>query len=58
MRAVLAKAIKAIAAEVGLREIFVFTGIGCAVYGAALVYPPAGWITAGVALFYLGHGKP
>lgn len=29
-------------------DIMVAAGAGCIVYGAALVYPPAGWIVGGV----------
>jgi hypothetical protein len=43
-----------ISAEVGLREAFVFGGLGCAAYGLAQIYPPAAWIVSGSVLFYLG----
>jgi hypothetical protein len=37
-----------------LRDLLVFGGIGCAAYGAAQIYPPAAWIIAGAAIFWLG----
>lgn len=37
-----------------LQDVFVLGGIGLASYGAWQVYPPAGFMTAGVALAALG----
>lgn len=37
-----------------LRDLIVFSGLGLAGYGAWLTYEPAGFIVAGVGLFYLG----
>lgn len=37
-----------------VRDVVVFGGIGLAGYGAGLAYPPAGFIVAGAALFWLG----
>ncbi len=42
---------------IDLRDIFVFGGLGCIAYGAAQIYPPAGWIVAGAGLFWLGIRK-
>jgi hypothetical protein len=41
-----------------LTDLLVFGGLGCAAYGAWLVYQPAGFIAAGVALFWLGIRRP
>lgn len=41
-------------AQIELRDCFVFGGLAAAVYGIALVYAPAAWITGGAALFWLG----
>ena len=57
MLARLKKLLGAVQGEIELRDVFVFSGLGCAAYGAALVFPPAGWIVAGVALFWLGVRK-
>lgn len=37
-----------------LRDLLVFGGIGLAAYGADLIYQPAAYIGAGVALFIVG----
>lgn len=37
-----------------LRDVLVFGGIGLASYGAALIYRPAAFIGAGLALFIVG----
>jgi hypothetical protein len=42
------------AAEVELRDVFVFGGLACGAIGAAQIYGPAGWIVVGAALFWLG----
>lgn len=44
----------ALIAAIDLRDLFVFSGIGCVTYGLAQVYAPAAWIAAGAALFWLG----
>jgi hypothetical protein len=43
-----------LAREVDMRDILVFGGLGCAVYGVAGFSVPAAWITAGAVLFALG----
>jgi hypothetical protein len=48
---------KRVLSEIELRDAFVFIGIGCASFGASQVYPPAGWITLGLALFWLGSRR-
>lgn len=37
-----------------LRDVVTLAGIGLASYGAWLIFPPAAFVVAGVALFYLG----
>ena len=37
-----------------LRDVLVFSGVGLAAYGAWLIYEPASFLVAGVALFVLG----
>lgn len=39
---------------VDLRDVFVFGGLACAVYGIAQLHGPAAWIAAGAAFFWLG----
>jgi len=51
MRAFIDRIVKVIAAEIGLREVFVIGGISCVAYGLAQIYPPAAWVVTGVALF-------
>lgn len=48
------RALAAIGAELELRDVFVFGGLGCAVYGIAQFHVPAAWIVGGAALFWLG----
>lgn len=58
MRAWLIKVREAAAGAIDLRDVFVFGGLGCAVYGIAQVHSPAAWIVGGAALFWLGIKKP
>ena len=44
----------ALATALEMRDVFVFGGLGCAVYGVAGFSVPAAWIVAGVVLFALG----
>ena len=37
-----------------LRDLHVYGGAALVTIGAALVYPPAGWMVAGLCLIYLG----
>ena len=37
-----------------LRDVLVFSGVSLAAYGAWLIYQPAAFVVAGVALFVLG----
>ena len=53
LKLLIANALRAI----DLRDLFVFGGLGCAVYGVAGYSVPAAWIVAGVALFSLGVRK-
>lgn len=39
---------------IDLRDIFVFGGLACAVYGISQIYVPASWIAAGATFFWLG----
>lgn len=48
------RVLAAIGAELELRDVFVFGGLGCAVYGIAQVHQPAAWIVGGATLFWLG----
>lgn len=48
------RAIRKMISEVQVRDILGFGGIAMASYGAHQVYGPAGWIVAGVVLFWLG----
>lgn len=50
----LLKIMAAAAARVDLRDVFVFGGLGCAVYGVSGYSVPAAWIVAGAVLFTLG----
>jgi hypothetical protein len=43
-----------IAKAIDMQDIFVFGGIGLVSYGLAQIYPPAAWVAAGAALFWLG----
>ena len=43
-----------IGAEIDLRDVFVFGGLACAIYGLAQIYVPAAWIVGGSVLFWLG----
>jgi hypothetical protein len=47
-----------VASMLDLRDVFAFFGLGCAAYGAWLIYPPAGWIVLGAPLFWLGARTP
>lgn len=40
-----------------LRDVFAFTGLGCACYGVAQISVPAAWIVGGATLFWLGLRK-
>lgn len=40
-----------------LRDALVFGGLGLAAYGAWLIFPPAAWLLAGGALFWIGMRK-
>lgn len=57
MRAFLIKAATALRAAVDLRDLFVFGGLGAAAFGIWQIDPPAAWIAAGAALFWLGVRK-
>ena len=48
------KPLAAAAAGIDLRDVLVFGGLGCAVYGTAGYSVPAAWILAGIVLFALG----
>lgn len=37
-----------------LRDVFAFSGLGCAAYGAAQIYVPLGWLLLGSVLLWLG----
>jgi hypothetical protein len=54
MRASVKKGLRWLAAQVDMRDAFVFGGLGCAVYGLAQWSVPAAWILAGATLFWLG----
>ena len=45
---------RAVRATFDLRDMFVFVGIGFAVYGGNTIYPGGGWFVGGAALFWLG----
>jgi hypothetical protein len=48
------KFIQRLAAAVDLRDAFVFGGSAFVFHGLWQIYPPAAWIVAGAALFWLG----
>lgn len=54
MRSRWRKLLALVRAEIGLREVLCFGGLGCVAYGLAQVYAPAAWIVPGAALFWLG----
>lgn len=43
-----------LARQFDMRDVLVFGGLGCAVYGVSGYSVPAAWITAGVVIFALG----
>jgi hypothetical protein len=47
-------ALKRLNPDVDLRDCLVFGGVASVAYGAGMIYPPATWIVAGVAAFWLG----
>jgi len=54
--AALVRVAAALASPIGFRELMLFAGAGLIGFGAAQIYPPAGWalpglILAGVAIF-------
>lgn len=50
---------KAIVSKIGARDVFLFLGLSLTASGAAMVYRPAGLLTLGAFLLYLGlYGIP
>jgi hypothetical protein len=47
-------ALQWVRAEVSIRDVFWVSGLAAATYGAGQIYEPAGWITSGVVLFWMG----
>lgn len=45
---------KTIASAFDMRDALCFGGLAMVGYGAHAVYPPAGWIVTGAALFWVG----
>lgn len=44
----------AIKKSVDLRDLFVFAGVALVAYGGNMIYPGAGWVASGAALFWIG----
>jgi len=46
--------VKQLAAQIDLRDVFVFGGLAMVGYGVHCIYPPAAWIVVGTVLFWVG----
>lgn len=42
-------------AGIEMRDVMIFAGIGFLCYGLSLIYPPAGWIVAGLMLLHKSY---
>jgi hypothetical protein len=56
MRAVL-KLLKLIYEQIDLRDVFVFGGLSCMVYGISMISVAAAWITLGLMMAIIGLKK-
>ena len=49
-----AQFLSALSKQFDIADLFAFSGLSLACYGIWQIYPPACWLLAGAALFWLG----